>query len=42
MSSFVSRVLVALILLPLVIGLVYLGGWWIFGLTLVGGLIALH
>jgi phosphatidate cytidylyltransferase len=29
-------------LLPLVIGLVYLGGWWLFGLALVGGLVALH
>ena len=38
----VSRVLVAAILLPLVIGLVYLGGWWLFGLALVGGLLALH
>ena len=38
----VSRVLVAVILLPLVIGLVYLGGWWLFGLALVGGLLALH
>jgi phosphatidate cytidylyltransferase len=28
--------------LPLVIGLVYLGGWWLFGLALVGGLLALH
>ena len=37
-----SRVLVAAILLPLVIGLVYLGGWWLFGLALVGGLLALH
>ena len=42
MSSFVSRVVVAAALLPLVIGLVYLGGWWLFGLALVGGLIALH
>jgi phosphatidate cytidylyltransferase len=42
MSSFASRIIVALVLLPLVIGLVYLGGWWLFGLTLVGGLIALH
>ena len=42
MSSLVSRLLVAAILLPLVIGLVYLGGWWFFGLALVGGLIALH
>jgi phosphatidate cytidylyltransferase len=37
-----SRVLVAAILLPLVIGLVYLGGWWLFCLALVGGLLALH
>ena len=37
-----SRLLVAAILLPLVIGLVYLGGWWLFGLALVGGLLALH
>ena len=42
MSSLVSRILVALVLLPLVIGLVHLGGWWLFGLTLIGGLIALH
>jgi phosphatidate cytidylyltransferase len=38
----VSRVVVAAILLPLVIGLVYLGGWWLWGLALVGGLLALH
>lgn len=42
MSPLVSRVLVAVVLLPLVIGLVYLGGWWLFGLALVGGLLALH
>lgn len=42
MSPLLSRILVAAILLPLVIGLVYLGGWWLFGLALVGGLLALH
>lgn len=42
MSSLVSRVVVAVVLLPLVIGLVYLGGWWLFALALVGGLLALH
>ena len=42
MSPLLSRVLVAAILLPLVIGLVYLGDWWLFGLALVGGLLALH
>ena len=29
-------------LLPLVLGVVWLGGWWLFGLALVAGLIALH
>jgi phosphatidate cytidylyltransferase len=42
MSPLLSRALVAAILLPLVIGLVYLGGWWLLGLALVGGLLALH
>ena len=42
MSPLVSRVLVAVVLLPLVIGLVYLGGWWLFALAIVGGLLALH
>jgi phosphatidate cytidylyltransferase len=42
MSPLVSRVLVALVLLPAVIGLVYLGGWWLFALAVVGGLLALH
>jgi len=42
MSTLFSRVLVAVILLPLVIGLAYLGSWWFFGLGLVTGLVALH
>jgi len=42
LSPLVSRVLVAVVLLPLVIGLVYLGGWWLFALAIVGGLLALH
>jgi phosphatidate cytidylyltransferase len=42
MSSSWSRIVVAAVLLPLVIGLVYLGGWWLFALALVGGTIALH
>lgn len=42
MSPLASRTLVAAVLLPLVIGLVYVGGWWLFGLALVGGLLALH
>jgi len=42
MNPLLSRVLVVVVLLPLVIGLVYLGGWWLFALALVGGLLALH
>src|SRR5207249_2461018 len=42
MSPLVSRILVVVVLLPLVIGVVYLGGWWLFGIALVAGLIALH
>ena len=42
MSPLVSRLLVAVVLLPVVIGLVYLGGWWLFALAVVGGLLALH
>lgn len=42
MSSFASRVIVALTLLPITLGLVYLGGWWLFSLAIAGGLIALH
>jgi phosphatidate cytidylyltransferase len=42
LSPLVSRILVAVVLLPLVIGLLYLGGWWLFALAIVGGLLALH
>jgi phosphatidate cytidylyltransferase len=42
MTGMASRLLVTALLLPLVIGVVYLGGWWLFGLALLGGLIALH
>lgn len=42
MSLLASRVLVGAILLPLVIGVAYLGGWWLFCLALAGGLLALH
>jgi phosphatidate cytidylyltransferase len=42
MSSFWSRILVALVGLPVVLGLVWLGGWWLWALTAVGGLIGLH
>jgi phosphatidate cytidylyltransferase len=42
MSSFLSRIVVALILLPIVLGAVYLGGWTLFALVVLGALIALH
>ena len=42
MSPFVSRLAVAAILLPIVLGVVWLGGWWLFGLAVVGGVLALH
>jgi len=42
MSPLVSRIAVAAILLPIVLGVVWLGGWWLFGLALAGGLVALH
>jgi phosphatidate cytidylyltransferase len=42
MTPLLSRILVAAVLLPLVVGLVYLGGWWLWALALVGGLLALH
>jgi phosphatidate cytidylyltransferase len=38
----VSRVIVALVGVPLVLGIVYLGGWWLFGLAAVGAVLALH
>jgi phosphatidate cytidylyltransferase len=41
-SQLVSRVLVALVALPLVLWLVYLGGWPLFFLVLVAALVALH
>ena len=42
MSAFWSRIVVALVLLPGVLGLVWLGGWWLFGVALAAGLLALH
>jgi phosphatidate cytidylyltransferase len=41
-SAFWSRILVAAVALPVVLGLVWLGGWWVLGLAVVAGTIALH
>jgi phosphatidate cytidylyltransferase len=42
MSAFWSRILIAAAGIPLVLWLVYLGGWPMFGLAAVGAVIALH
>jgi phosphatidate cytidylyltransferase len=42
LSPLLSRVLVALIGLPAVLGIVYLGGWWLFALAAVAAVLALH
>lgn len=42
MSNFVSRVLVTVVGVPVVLYLVYLGGWWLFGLAALVALVALH
>lgn len=42
MSNFASRIAVALVGFPVVLGLVWLGGWWLFGLVAVAALVAVH
>ena len=42
LGAFWSRILVVAALLPAVLGLVWLGGWWIVVLAAVAGAIALH
>jgi phosphatidate cytidylyltransferase len=42
LTPFVSRLLVAAIGLPIVLALVYAGGWWLFALTAVAAVLALH
>ncbi|HZC29572.1 MAG TPA: phosphatidate cytidylyltransferase, partial [Gaiellaceae bacterium] len=42
MSSFWSRIVVGAVLLPAVLGLVYLGGWWLWLLAAVAALVAMH
>lgn len=41
-GNLLSRILVAAAGLPLVLGLVWLGEWWLFVLCAAGGLVALH
>jgi phosphatidate cytidylyltransferase len=42
MTSFWSRILVVAVGLPVVLGAVWLGGWWLWAFATVAGLIALH
>jgi len=42
MTSFVSRIVIAAAGIPIVLGLVYLGGWWLFALAAAAAMIALH
>ncbi len=42
MTNFISRLVVALVGLPLVLGMVWLGGWWLYALVLVAALVAMH
>jgi phosphatidate cytidylyltransferase len=42
MTVFWSRILVGAAGLPLVLGLAWLGGWWLFGLVLAAAFVALH
>jgi phosphatidate cytidylyltransferase len=42
MSNWLSRLVVAAVGLPVVLGAVYLGGWWVFSLAVVAVLVSLH
>jgi phosphatidate cytidylyltransferase len=42
MTNFASRLLVTAIGLPLVLGLLWVGGWWLFGLVAVAAFVAVH
>jgi phosphatidate cytidylyltransferase len=41
-NNFFSRILVAVVGLPLVLGLLWLGGWWLFALVAVAGFVGVH
>lgn len=42
MSPFVSRVVIVALLLPLILLLIWAGGWWVFGLAALAGVLGLH
>jgi phosphatidate cytidylyltransferase len=42
MTNLVNRVLISVVGLPIVLGAVWAGGWWLWALAAVGGAIAVH
>ena len=42
MSGLVSRIVVAVVALPFVLGAAYLGGWWLFALAVPAAIVGLH
>jgi phosphatidate cytidylyltransferase len=42
MSNWLSRIVIASALMPVVLGAVHLGGWWLFTLVAVAALVSLH
>jgi phosphatidate cytidylyltransferase len=42
MSNWLSRIVVAIVGLPVVLGVVYLGGWWVFAMATLAAFVALH
>src|SRR2546423_10248313 len=42
MTGFVSRIVVGVVGLPVVLGLVWVGGWWLFALVAFAAVIAVH
>jgi phosphatidate cytidylyltransferase len=42
LTSFLSRLLVVAVGAPVVLGAIYLGGWWLFTLVALGSLVGLH
>ena len=42
MTPFISRIVISIVLLPVVLGAVYLGGWWVFAVAAIAASVALH
>jgi phosphatidate cytidylyltransferase len=42
MTNFISRLLVAAVGLPLVLGMLLVGGWWLFGLVAIAACVGVH